>query len=29
VEALRNGDVQPQAIETQQLDLNLVSGARA
>ena len=29
VEALREGDTQPQAIETQQLDLNLVSGARA
>jgi amidophosphoribosyltransferase len=29
IEALRNGDTQPQAIETQQLDLNLVSGARA
>jgi amidophosphoribosyltransferase len=29
VEAVRNGDTQPQAIETQQLDLNLVSGARA
>ncbi len=29
IEALRNGDTQHQAIETQQLDLNLVSGARA
>ncbi len=29
IEALRNGDAQQQAIETQQLDLNLVSGARA
>ncbi len=29
IEALRNGDVQQKAIETQQLDLNLVSGARA
>jgi amidophosphoribosyltransferase len=29
VEALRNGDTQPQSIETQQLDLNLVSGARS
>jgi amidophosphoribosyltransferase len=29
IEALRNGDAQQLAIETQQLDLNLVSGARA
>jgi amidophosphoribosyltransferase len=29
VEDVRNGDVQPHSIETQQLDLNLVSGGRA
>jgi amidophosphoribosyltransferase len=29
IEDVRNGDVQPHSIETQQLDLNLVSGGRA
>jgi len=29
VEDVRNGDAQPHSIETQQLDLNLVSGGRA
>jgi amidophosphoribosyltransferase len=29
IEDVRNGDAQPHSIETQQLDLNLVSGGRA